>query len=81
MLSKLCHKIDNRYRQLLRGDMWQIDNDYEGMLYQRGIWSEYSDETGDFEGLILGVDQIGRLMIETRAGIVNKYHFKEVIFK
>lgn len=80
-LSQLCRKIDARYHQLRHGDFWQIDDDYTEMLYQLGKWSPYSDENGDFEGQILGVDQIGRLMIETRAGKVNKYHFKEVVFK
>jgi len=80
-LSNLCQKIDVRYDQLRKGDFGQIDDDYIEMLYNRGRWSPYSDENGDFEGLILGVDQIGRLMIEKRAGKVNKYHFKEVVFK
>ncbi|NEW82448.1 MAG: biotin--[acetyl-CoA-carboxylase] ligase [Mariniphaga sp.] len=80
-LSNLCAKIDLRYHQLRNGDFGQIDNDYTEMLYQRDSWSPYSDENGDYEGKILGVDQIGRLKIETRTGIVNKYHFKEVIFK
>ncbi len=80
-LSNLCLKIDARYYQLRTGDFRRIEDDYTEMLYQLGKWSSYSDENGDFEGQILGVDQIGRLMIENRAGKVNKYHFKEVVFK
>jgi BirA family transcriptional regulator, biotin operon repressor / biotin---[acetyl-CoA-carboxylase] ligase len=80
-LSDLCPKIDERYQQLRSRKLGQIDEDYTQMLYQRGRWSPYSDENGEFEGRILGVDQIGRLMIETRAGKINKYHFKEVVFK
>ncbi len=80
-LSDLCLKIDARYNQLRNGAFRQIDEDYIAMLYQFGNWSQYSDENGDFEGRILGVDQIGRLLIETRNGNINKYHFKEVVFK
>jgi len=80
-LSQLCQKIDARYHQLRKGDFRQIDEDYIEMLYQLGNWYNYSDENGDFEGLIIGVDQIGRLMIETREGNIKKYHFKEVVFK
>jgi len=80
-LSQLCQKIDARYHQLRKGDFRQIDDDYIGMMYQLGNWSNYSDENGDFEGQIIGVDQIGRLMIETRDGNIKKYHFKEVVFK
>ena len=80
-LSDLCLKIDTRYSQLCNGAFRQIDEDYTAMLYQFGSWSQYSDENGDFEGRILGVDLIGRLLIETRNGNINKYHFKEVVFK
>lgn len=80
-LSELCLKIDSRYHQLCNGDFRQIDENYTEMLYQHGIWSHYSDENGDFEGRIVGVDQIGRLLIETRDRKINSYHFKEVIFK
>lgn len=79
-LKDLCSKIDSRYRQLIHGQFGQIDENYTKRLYQLGIWSHYSDENGDFEGQILGVDQIGRLLIQTRSGKINKYQFKEVIF-
>ena len=80
-LSNLCLKIDARYQQLLNGKFSQIDEDYIEGLFRRDIWLPYADETGDFEGRILGVDQIGQLKIETRSGIVRKYQFKEVAFK
>ena len=80
-LSNLCRKIDARYQQLLNGKFGQIDEDYIDVLFRRDIWSPYADETGDFEGRILGVDQIGQLRMETRSGKVRKYQFKEVTFK
>lgn len=81
LLSDLCAKIDARYHQLRKGEFGRIDGDYTKILYQLGCWSHFSDDKDDFEGCILGVDQIGRLMIETKAGKINKYNFKEVIFK
>ena len=80
-LTDLCLKIDTRYDQLRQGDYMQIDDAYTQMLYQRGCWCHYSDDNGDFDGKILGVDPIGRLMIESRNGKINKYQFKEVTFK
>lgn len=80
-LSDLCLKIDARYQQLRNGKYRQIDDEYTKMLYQRGIWSQYDDENGDFEGRLLGVDEIGRLRIETRSGKINYFQFKEVNFK
>jgi len=80
-LTSLCLKIDHRYQQLRNQEFRQIDENYTQLLYQHGLWSRYSDKEGDFEGRILGIDQIGRLLIETSSGKINKYHFKEVSFK
>ena len=80
-LSDLCRKIDRRYSQLCNGGFSQIDKDYTQILFRRETWSIYSDENGDFEGKILGVDSIGRLRIETNSGQINKYQFKEVTFR
>ena len=81
LLKGLCLKIDLRYKMLLDGVLSEIDKDYAAILYQQGIWAPYSDENGDFDGRILGVDHIGRLRIETRSGKVNCYQFKEVGFR
>ena len=81
LLAQLCEKIDFRYRQLAENQILKIDTDYAAILYRRDLWAHYSDENGDFEGRILGVDQIGRLQIETRLGKINRYQFKEVTFK
>jgi len=80
-LLNLCKKIDVRYQQLQAGNFEKIDEDYKKILYRRGYWSPFCDETGDFQGRILGVDKIGQLMIETRSGKVKKFQYKEVIFK
>ena len=80
-LSNLCRYIDVRYQQLCSGKFREIDDDYTKMLYKRDIWSHYSDENGDFEGKLLGVDLSGQLRIETKSGKVNKYQFKEVAFR
>ena len=80
-LLLLCAKIDNRYLQLCSRDFRTIDEDYSNRLYRHGSWSSYADENGDFEGKILGVDQPGRLRIETKSGKINLYQFKEVEFR
>jgi len=80
-LNQLCSFIDVRYFQLIQKNFDLIDQDYMTNLYRCDIWASYSDQDGDFEGRILGVDEIGQLEIEKRNGEIVKYQFKEVIFK
>jgi BirA family transcriptional regulator, biotin operon repressor / biotin---[acetyl-CoA-carboxylase] ligase len=80
-LNQLCGFLDARYQQLIQKDYGSIDNDYLANLYRCGIWSDYSDQEGDFKGRIMGVDAIGQLEIEKRNGEIVKYQFKEVVFK
>jgi len=80
-LNTLCLKIDARYHQLRNGKFGLIDEDYLNLLFRRGVWSMFSDEKGDFEGRIQGVDPQGQLLIETKSGRINKYQFKEVEFR
>jgi BirA family transcriptional regulator, biotin operon repressor / biotin---[acetyl-CoA-carboxylase] ligase len=80
-LSDLCLKIDSRYQQLRTGEFRKIDEDYSDSLYLREIWAPYADESGDFEGKLLGVDPTGQLRIQTKSGKINRYQFKEVTFR
>jgi BirA family transcriptional regulator, biotin operon repressor / biotin---[acetyl-CoA-carboxylase] ligase len=80
-LANLCLKLDGRYQQLRHGEFREIDEDYANMLFRRDVWSSFSDENGEFEGKLLGVDRIGQLRIETQSGKINKYQFKEVAFR
>jgi BirA family transcriptional regulator, biotin operon repressor / biotin---[acetyl-CoA-carboxylase] ligase len=80
-LSILLKKIDSRYHQLSELRLQEIDKDYEQLLYQRGGWFSYSANEGDFEGKLLGVDENGLLMIETRNQTVLKFDYKQVSFK
>lgn len=80
-LTVLLHKIDARYHQLCELKLRKIDDEYEQLLFQRGRWSSYSSKEGDFEGKILGVDENGLLMIETRDQTILKFDYKEVSFK
>ena len=87
MLIDLCACLDNRYRILLSGDFAILDHDYDALLYLKGVWTNFRElnsvlreENSVFEGKILGVEEDGRLKIETRQGEVRGFYFKEVTF-
>ena len=81
MLSELCTCLDNRYRSLIRGDYFILQHDYGKLLYRKGVWANYRDQISDFEGKIIGIEGDGRLQIETRAGEVRGFYFKELVFR
>ncbi len=81
VLDALCDKLDKRYLSLIHGDFDTLNNDYQQVLYKRGIWANFRADEIDFEGRITGVGKDGPLLIETRAGEVQGFMFKEVVFK
>jgi BirA family biotin operon repressor/biotin-[acetyl-CoA-carboxylase] ligase len=79
-LKILADNLDQRYKQLLREETNNIDNEYLNTLYRYGVWSKYRDARGSFEGRIISVTGSGRLLIEDRRGRINEYGHKEVTF-
>ena len=79
-LSMLATSIDARYKQLLYNKRSQINDDYFASLYRVGVWTEFNDNKGNFEGKIVAVTESGRLQIEDRRGRIYEYGFREVDF-
>lgn len=79
VLQGILENIESRYLQLKNGKQAQIDRDYYDNLYgyQEPIYLE--DETGRFEGMIVGVDPQGKLAVQ-REEKLRYYDFKEVRF-
>jgi len=79
-LKLLCEKLTLRYKQLCSGRTDLIDNDFHLRLFRLNEWAKYIEAEGEYEGLIKGVDEIGRLVVKDRDGRQKHYHFKEVEF-
>ncbi|MEI7829655.1 MAG: biotin--[acetyl-CoA-carboxylase] ligase [Prolixibacteraceae bacterium] len=81
ILKVLCACLEMRYQSLIKGNQTILQNDYETLLYRKGVWAKYRDQNSDFEGRILEVEPDGRLLIETRIGEKRGFYFKEISFK
>lgn len=79
-LNSLAIALDIRYKQLLLGNIDEIDRDYISSLYRNSQWYNFSDCMGVFEGRITGVASTGRLQLEDRKGRIREYGFKDVDF-
>jgi BirA family transcriptional regulator, biotin operon repressor / biotin---[acetyl-CoA-carboxylase] ligase len=78
ILAQLNRTLDHRYDLLKQGKTAQIETDYLSRLKDLGKWVNYSADSGDFTGKILGVDEFGRLIIERRDGNISVFSHGEI---
>lgn len=79
MLSRLCKFLDARYLQLKAGKRELIEKDYIYHLFRLNEEALYKDDQSVFYGKILGVENTGRLIIESDKQ-QKAYGLKEIEF-
>ena len=72
-------RLEKRYLELKRGQNAQLLNEYHSRLYKFGEPQLFKDLASVFTGSISGVNEIGKLLIESN-GKQLKFDFKEVEF-
>jgi BirA family biotin operon repressor/biotin-[acetyl-CoA-carboxylase] ligase len=77
ILIGLMEKIEPRYLQLKDNPHGLIDQYLKSMYWYKEKHIFKSDQ--EFQGTIVGLDPLGRLLIESD-GLVKPYNFKEVAF-
>ncbi len=80
ILSEVLSGIDAYYLRLKNGEDLSISNEFTEVLYRIHELHSFRDEHAVFEGEIIGVNEIGQLLIRKTDGDVVEYHFKEVEF-
>lgn len=78
-LHLILKSIEVRYLQLNEGKQNLLKEEYLGMLYRRGEEHTFQTESGLMAGAIENVDEAGRLLVRTSAGI-NVFNLKEIRF-
>jgi BirA family biotin operon repressor/biotin-[acetyl-CoA-carboxylase] ligase len=79
-LIDLCGFMDDRYRQLREDRFEEIDRDYLSGLLHLGEYHPYDINKRRIEARITGVDEFGRLILETRDRKMIVADQKEVEF-
>lgn len=80
-LISVCAKIKNRYSELAHIEKDMVTTEYLSKLFLYRVYSTYKDLNNDvFIGRIIGVNEIGKLLLETKAGIIRTFAFKELQF-
>lgn len=79
-LEALLSCIDKRYKMLEKGNDALLRKDYHAALYRRNEYHMFKKEDKTFEAKIMGVNEIGQLVLEDKTGESTFYNFKEVAF-
>ncbi len=77
-LMHLCFAIEKRYFLLKEKGIGPTYDDYVGHLYKKGEWAGYIANGHKFRGKIVGIDRIGRLLVENDSGGISTFNFKEI---
>jgi len=70
--------LDRRYAMVSSGETAVLENEYQQLLYRAGEWHRYSDDNGEFEGMIERVMADGMLSVRRRDGTSRLYAFREI---
>jgi BirA family biotin operon repressor/biotin-[acetyl-CoA-carboxylase] ligase len=79
-LDAILGSLRERYLQLREEDPGQIRAEYLSCLKGYGKWQEFESGGSRFEGMITGVDEYGRLLVESRNGITAAHSHGTIRF-
>jgi BirA family biotin operon repressor/biotin-[acetyl-CoA-carboxylase] ligase len=77
--SYLFRFMTKRYHQLSSGDIESMKEEYLAHLYGKDVWLIFhSENESQFKGKIVDIDEIGRLNIQKKDGIIQSFAFREI---
>ena len=79
LLAHLCMHLEHRYYQLKESGLEKLEKDYISRLYRINEVHLFKSEKA-FYGRIRGIDDIGRLIVETDDG-VREFMYKEIEYQ
>jgi BirA family biotin operon repressor/biotin-[acetyl-CoA-carboxylase] ligase len=80
LLTEILTGVNNYYEQLQNENFDEIDRAYIKVLYRINEQHTFRSENEEFTGEIIGVNEIGQLLIRKTNGLIEEFHFKEVEF-
>ncbi len=78
-LALLLSMLEARYLQLKRGMHRELENHYLHLLYRKDEIHRFNAQGSEFEGIITGVDDAGKIRINV-GGVERIFGAKEVAF-
>ncbi len=78
-LEQLLVDIEFFLMMLKAGKRQELLKEYYKVMYKKGERFNFKDSEGSFEGVIMGIDDHGRLLVD-KEGVSNIYAVKEIEF-
>ncbi len=79
LFDLLLQRLETRYLQLRDGKYAKLREEYLDALFLRGTASVFSSGDQQFQGTIIGIDDIGKLVVDTSFG-VRSFGLKEIAY-
>lgn len=81
LFIQIIHNLHLYYLRLMKKEYQNIDKIYADNLFRKdGFHLFFSEDDGRFAASILGVDNIGRLLLKKTSGEEKAFSFKEISF-
>ena len=80
VLLRFLHHFDQLWSTLVCGEFQVLKSVYSSLLFGLNESMLFEDDQGEFQGVIQGVDELGRLIVCSDRG-VKSYDLKEIRFK
>jgi len=78
VINELIASLDRRYVMVIKGERTPLETEYHDALYRAGEWHRYSDNDGEFTGMIEKVMADGMIAVRKRNGTRYLYAFREI---
>ncbi|MDR3285831.1 MAG: biotin--[acetyl-CoA-carboxylase] ligase [Prevotellaceae bacterium] len=79
-LERLLFLFEQRYKSLMTSNFEKLEKDYFQHLYHNDGFYQYISAERKFAAKIIGITNIGELLLETENGEQQKFGFKEISF-
>ena len=79
LLGEICSAVEARYLQLKSGSLKKINEEYLNRLYLKGEIASFKFNGSIEKGKIIGITEIGQLILETE-GQIKYFNNKEIEF-
>mgnify|MGYP000299992185 FL=1 len=78
--KELLDCIEERYLQFKQGEVEKMREEYITILYEINQWKDYRINGRKIKAKIVGIDNIGRLLLEREKGKTKPFSLKEISF-